>query len=199
MIIGKVLRANMRTFVFGTRIPESDVPTFGALVQTHNPYRKTTTYGLIYDIALIDDERGMVKMLSVADEAREEDIEWLRNQMVPLEVSVLCVGYKDPESPRIRQGLPPQPPIALYGIECCEKEELAQFTEQLDFFRLILEAKDISCSEELLAAIVRLATSARTKTQQRDFAIGCGRELARLLANDGARLEGLLRRIQLDV
>jgi hypothetical protein len=199
MIVGKVLRANMRTFVFGTRIPESDVPTFGALVQTHNPYRQTTIYGLIYDIALKDDERGMVKLLSVAEEAREEDIEWLRGQMVPLEVSVLCVGYQGHDNGHIRQGLPPQPPIALYGIECCEKEEIAQFTEQLDFFRLVLEAKDIPCSEELLAATIRLATGSRNKTQQRDFAIGCGRELARLLASEGARLEGLLRRIQLDV
>ncbi|HEY3341607.1 MAG TPA: hypothetical protein VGK81_06295 [Anaerolineae bacterium] len=198
MIVGKVLRANMRTFVFGTRVPESDVPTFGALVHTHNPYQQTTTYGLIYDIMLKDDERGMVKLLSVADEAREEDIEWLRGQMVPLEVSVLCVGYQGTDGRRIRQGLPPQPPIALYGIECCEDDDIAQFTEQLDFFRLILEAKDISCSEELLGAIIRLATSVRNKNQQRDFAIGCGRELARLLANDGSRLEGLLRRIQIE-
>jgi hypothetical protein len=198
MIVGKVLRANMRTFVFGTRIPESDVPTFGSLVYTHNPYQQTTTYGLIYDIALKDDEHGMVKLLSVADEAREEDIEWLRSQMVPLEVSVLCVGYQGSDGRRIRQGLPPQPPIALYGIECCQNEEIALFTERLDFFRLILEAKDISCSEELLGAIIRLATSVRSKNQQRDFATTCGRELARLLANDGSRLEGLLRRIQIE-
>src|SRR5512141_15450 len=115
MIVGKVLRANMRTFVFGTRIPENDVPTFGALVQTRNPYRQAKIYGLIYDIALKDDERGMVKLLSVADEARQEDIEWLRNQMVPLEVSVLCVGYQAADGARIRQGLPSQPPIALHG------------------------------------------------------------------------------------
>jgi hypothetical protein len=117
---------------------------------------------------------------------------------VPLEVSVLCVGYQGHDNGHIRQGLPPQPPIALYGIECCENEEIAQFTEQLDFFRLVLEAKDIPCSEELLAAIIRLATNARVESQRRDFAIGCGRELARLLANDGSRLEGLLRRIHLD-
>ena len=196
MIVGKVLRANMRTFVFGTRIPESDVPTFGALVQTRNPYRQTKIYGLIYDIALKDDERGMVKLLSVAEEARQEDIEWLRSQMVPLEVSVLCVGYQGPNGQGIRQGLPPQPPIALHGIECCEQEEIAQFTEQLDFFRLVLEAKDIPCSDELLAAIIRQATRSRSNGHSKDFAVGCGRELARLLANDGARLEGLLRRLR---
>jgi hypothetical protein len=197
MIVGKVLRANMRTFVFGTRIPESDVPTFGALVQTRNPYRQARIYGLIYDIALKDDERGMVKLLSVADEARQEDIEWLRGQMIPLEVSVLCVGYQPTENARIRHGLPAQPPIALHGIECCEADDIIQFTEQLDFFRLVLEAQDVPC-DELLASIIRLATSTRAKELRRDYAVYCGRELARLLANDGARLEGLLKRLQMD-
>jgi hypothetical protein len=193
-----VLRANMRTFVFGTRIPESDVPTFGALVQTRNPYRQAIIYGLIYDIALNDDERGMVKLLSVADDAREEDIEWLRSQLVPLEVSVLCVGYQVHDVQKIRHGLPPQPPIALYGIECCGPAEIEAFTQRLDFFRLVLEAKDVPC-DELLAATIRLGVGARGKGHQKTFAIDCGRELAKLLSYDGTRLEGLLRRLQLEV
>ncbi|MCL4507095.1 MAG: hypothetical protein M1434_03100 [Chloroflexi bacterium] len=195
MIIGKVLHANMQTFVFGTRIPESDVPTFGALVQTRNPYRQTTIYGLIYDIALKDDERGMVKLLSVADDARDEDIEWLRSQLIPLEVSVLCVGYQDQADRPIMHGLPPQPPIALHGIECCDTSEIIAFTEKLDFFRLVLESRDVPC-DELLAAAIRLGIGARNRSRQKDFALACGRELARLLVNDGSRLEGLLRRLQ---
>jgi hypothetical protein len=198
MIVGKVLRANMRTFVFGTRIPEGDVPNFGSLVQTRNPYRQARIFGLIYDIALKDDERGMVKLLSVADDARQEDIEWLRSQLVPLEVSVLCVGYQLHEGERIRHGLPPQPPIALHGIEICDAPEIQAFTERLDFFRLVMDAQDVPC-DELLAASVRLATHARANGRQRDFALGCGRELARLMSYDGARLEGLLRRLQLEM
>ncbi len=197
MIVGKVLRANMRTFVFGTRIPESDMPTFGALVKTYNPYRQATIYGLVFDIALKDDERGMVKLLSVADDARQEDIEWLRMQMIPLEVSVLCVGYQAGENARIRQGLPAQPPIALHGIECCEKDEIVQFTENLAFFRLVLDAMDVP-GDELLAAIIRLAASSRARQKQADYVVFCGRELARLLARDGARLESILRRLQFD-
>jgi len=197
MIVGKVLHANMRTFVFGTRIPESDVPTFGALVRTRNPYRQTTIFGLIYDIAIKDDERGMVKLLSVADNAREEDIEWLRSQLIPLEVSVLCVGYQALDEQPIRHGLPPQPPIALHGIECCEDSEIVAFSEQLDYFRLVLETKEVP-ADELLAATIRAATAARKHHAQKTFALNCGRELARLLAYDGSRLEGLLRRLQFD-
>ncbi len=195
MIVGKVLHANMRSFVFGTRIPESDVPTFGALVQTHNPYRQSTIYGLIYDIAINDDERGMAKLLSVAEDARDQDIEWLRNQLIPLEVSVLCVGYRSQAGQPIRQGLPPQPPIALHGIESCDASETAVFTERLDFFRLVLESRDVPI-DELLAAAIRNGIEARPKGRQKEFALACGRELARLLVKDGLRLEGLLRRLQ---
>jgi len=195
MIVGKVLRANMRTFVFGTRVPVSEVPTFGALVQTSNPYRQVRIYGLIYDIALKDDEGGMAKLLSVAEGAREEDIEWMRGQMVPLEVSVLCVGYQLGDGQPIRHGLPPQPPIALYGIECCEDGAVESFTQQLGFFRLVLDAKDIPC-DELLAACIRLAVLARPQGQRQPFVVHCGRELARLLSYDSLRLEQVLMRIR---
>ena len=194
MIVGKVLRANMRTFIFGTRLPESDVPTFGALVRTRSSNRLAQIFGLIYDIALIDDERGMVKSLSVADNARDEDIEWIRNQMVPLEVSVLCVGYQERDDLPIRQGLPAQPPIALHGIELCESSEVIQFTRQLDFFRVIFDSRDVPC-DELLSAMIRQAVRCRPVDEQRYFALECGRELARLLANDSLRLEGLIRKL----
>ena len=197
MIVGKVLSANMRTFVFGTRIPESDVPTFGALVQTRNPYRQTKLFGLIYDIAIKDDERGMVKLLSVAEDAREEDIEWLRNQLVPLEVSVLCVGYQAQDVGKIVQGLPPQPAISLHGIECCDKQEIVAFTQHLDFFRLVLQSQDVPC-DELLAAAIQLGIDAREGHQRKTYALDCGRELARLLSLDGLRLSGLLRKIHTD-
>lgn len=198
MIVGKVLRANMRCFVFGTRIPESDVPTFGALVQTRNPYKQGCIYGLIYDISLNDDERGMVKSLSVAANARTEDIEWIRNQMVPLEVSVLCVGYQEHDDQPIRQGLPPQPPIALHGIELCEPEDVIAFTQQLDFLRLVLDARDVP-ADELASAAIRHAAQARPAGARRQFALDCGRELARLLANQALRLEGLIRRLSISV
>ena len=195
MIVGKVLRANMRTFIFGTRLPESDVPTFGALVRTRSSNRQAQIYGLIYDIILNDDERGMVKSLSVADNARDEDIAWIRNQMVPLEVSVLCVGYQERDDLPIRQGLPAQPPIALHGIELCEPADVILFTQQFDFFRVILDSRDVPC-DELLAAMIRQAIHCRPKDQRKHFAVDCGRELARLLANDSLRLEGLIHRLQ---
>lgn len=190
-VVGKVLRANTRSFVFGTRVPKSDVPIFGSLVKTRIQFRNAVVFGLIYNIEVLDD--GMTRMLSVAEDARPEDIEWQRSRRVPVEASVLCVGYREEGQP-IRHALPAQPPITLDEVLGCHEDEVRQFTERFGFLRLVLEARDAPC-QELLAASIRLARDAYSQAQQRDFTVTCGRELARLLASDGARLEDVLRRI----
>lgn len=192
---GRILRANTRAFTFGTRVPRQDVPVFGAFVKTRIQRREATVFGLIYDIVVEDD--GLTRMLSVADEAlvRQEEIEWQRSRRVPIEVSVLCVGYREggANDGQIRQAIPPQPPLTLDDVVSCTPEEVRQFTQALDFFRLVLDAHDAP-ADELLAASVRLA--AETHRDPRAFVRQCGRELARLLANDAARLDGLLRRLK---
>ncbi|HQZ99416.1 MAG TPA: hypothetical protein PLJ62_04395 [Thermoflexales bacterium] len=191
-IIGRVISANTRGFVFGTRVPKTDVPVFGSLVKTKIAYRDTTVFGLIYDIQVLED--GMTKMLSVADNVKPEDIAFQRRRRVPVEAHVLLVGYREGAG-AIRHGLPAQPPITLDEIACCEPDEVSEFTQKQDFFRIILESRDCP-ADELIAASVREAGAMRGESQRKTFALECGRELARLLANDGARLEGLLRRIQ---
>jgi hypothetical protein len=186
---GRILRANTQCYVFGTRVPKEDVPIFGAFVKTHIQFRNATVFGLIYDIEVQDD--GMTKMLSVADDVRPEDIEWQRNRRVPVEASVLCVGYQE-AGQGIRHALSAQPPITLDEVMSCTKDDVQAFTQKLDFFRLVLEARNAPC-DELLAASVRLASE--THADPKGFTRQCGRELARLLANDGARLDGLLRRL----
>ena len=192
-MIGRVISANMRIFVFGTRVPESDVPVFGALVKTPIRFRQATIYGLIYDIAVNDDDDGMTRMLSVSDSAKDEDIEWQRSRLIPLSVSVLCVGYRE-YGGTIRRQFPPQPPVALNDIDCCDDNELIHFTERLEHFQLVLDSRDAPC-DELLAAGISQAAAARPPDQRRAFIVDCGRELARLLLGDALRLEQILRRI----
>lgn len=191
---GRVLRSNTRTFIFGTRVPKEDVPIFGAFVKTRIQRKGATIFGLIYDIVVKDD--SMTRMLSIAEDGivRPEDIAWHRSRRVPIEVSVLSVGYRDGDSDDapIQQVIPPQPPITLDEVVSCTKEEVKAFTQRLDFLRLVLEARDAPC-DELLAASLRLA--AETHNDSRAFLRQCGCELARLLAGEGARLDGLLRRL----
>jgi hypothetical protein len=190
--IGKVLRAETRAYVFGCKVHRQDVPIFGSLVKTSIQYRNATIYGLIYNIVIQDD--GMTKMLSVADDVRDEDIEWQRARRVPVEASVLCVAYQDAGGP-LRYALPAQPPITLDVVRPCTSDDWLRFTDKQDWFRLVLEARDAPC-DELLAAAIRLGSEARESDLQRQtFTMQCGRELARLMAADATRLEGLLRRL----
>lgn len=191
-MIGRVIKASMQTFIFGTKVPESDVPTFGALVKTEIEHRQITVYGLIYNIEMNTDDSGMTKLLSVSEHARPEDIDYARSKLIPLNVSVLCVGYR--EQDRLRHALPPQPPVALREIEACSDAEVAAFSRQPDYLKLVLDARFAPC-DELLAACIRRATAAQPDGQRDDFLLAHGRELARLLSFDSARLENVLRRL----
>ena len=187
--IGKILRSNTRGFVFGCKVTRDDVPIFGSFVATRIQYRDATVYGLIHNIEIGDD--GMTRMLSVADQALPEDIEWARARRVPVEASVLCMGYLD-EGGQVRHALPAQPPVTLDTVRSCADAEIAAFTLRPDWLRLAIDSRDAPV-DELLAAAIRIA--AGFQRDSASFTQACGRELARLLANDSARLESLLRRI----
>jgi hypothetical protein len=105
---------------------------------------------------------------------------------------VLVVGFR--HAGRIYHRLPPQPPLSLDVIHTCLPHELVAFTEQFDYFRLVIENRDLP-ADELLAANLRYAAEARGD-EGHGFLLGAGRELARLLAMDLSRLDAILRRIR---
>ena len=107
---------------------------------------------------------------------------------------MLCVGYQE-AGQAVRYALPAQPPITLDDVRHCSEDEVLRFTDKVDWFRLVLDSRDAP-TEELLAAAVRFAREARDNANaQRAFTDACGRELARLMAGDAARLESVLRRL----
>jgi hypothetical protein len=85
--------------------------------------------------------------------------------------------------------------VTLDWLYQCVEEEVRAFTARLDYFRLVLDARQTPV-DELLAASVRAAAAARPEEERETFLVDAGRELARLLAGDPLRLEGLLRRLQ---
>jgi hypothetical protein len=190
--IGRMMRSSTAGFTFGCSMPETDVPAFGAFVRAPVQRGRAHVIGLIYDIAIADDP-FVRQMVAVPDlpEAYIEDQR--RNRQVPVEVSVLSVGYRNGEG--LSYGLPPQPPITLDHIHPCGGAEVREFTARFDYFRLVLDAPIVP-ADELLAASLRCAARARPPQDRADFLFGAGKELARLLAMDVVRLENLLRRIR---
>jgi hypothetical protein len=187
-----MLRSSTAGFTFGCQVPEPEVPTFGAFVRAPVQRGQAEVIGLIYDIAIDDDPfvRQMVAAPDLPDAYIEDQ---RRNRQVPVEVSVLSIGYKNGGG--VHYGLPPQPPITLDHIHLCANDLVCGFTESFDYFRLVLDALYVP-ADELLAASLRRAADARPGPDRADFLFRAGTELVRLLSNDMVRLENLLRRIR---
>jgi hypothetical protein len=191
-----VLRAGTRGFVVGCKVMQPDIPAFGSFVRAEGQAPGSAIYGLIYDVSVEDDL--FVRHFIGAD-TPEEVVKGMReNRQVPIEVSVLAVGVRrgpgdDGES--VRHCLPAQPPVTLDWLYQCTDEEVRAFTSRCDYDRLVLESREVP-ADELLAASLRAAAAARPENERAVFLVEAGRELARLLAGDPVRLEGLLRRLR---
>jgi len=187
--IGRLLRAGTTGFVAGCRVSQLESPRFGGLVRVpiHDSYQ---VYGIITDIHIDDD--GIVRQLVTADGVDEAVIADNRvNRNIPIEVTVLTVGYE--EDAQVRHMLPPRPPLSLDEIFLCTDEEITRFTPpgQFGYFRLITQAVDISFSE-VLAAHLEQAQAAHIKSDDPSFISRAAQEIITLLRDDYSSLMTVL-------
>ena len=192
--VGHLLRAGTTGFVAGCSVSQLEAPSFGALVRA--PISENYgVYGLIYDIHIDDD--GLVRQLVTAAEVREKVIADSRvNRIVPVEMSVLAVGYE--QDGRVLHMLPPRPPLSLDTIYLCSDAELAKFCgagphpepdrRGFGYFRLVLQAKDIPVGEVLAAHILQV----KEKTKNTAWAGQATQELITLLRDDYPTLMAVL-------
>ena len=190
--IGRLLRSSTVDYVFGCSVPEPEVPLFGAFVKAPAQRGQSDVIGLIYNIAIEDDP--FVRQMIATPDLDEAYIQDQRvNRQVPIEVSVLAIGYRNGGG--FIHDLPPQPPITLDRISPCDAAEIKQFTARLDYLRLILFAPDVP-ADELIAVSLRLAADCQPAEDRDRFLRNAGRELAKMLNRDLARLEKLLKRLK---
>ena len=187
--IGRMLRANTAGFMIGCRVAQYEAPSFGSLVRVPqgNGYQ---IYGLIHDIHIDDD--GLVRQLVTAEGVDEEVIADNRlNRNIPLEMSVLSVGFS--QGVQIFHLLPPRPPLSLDVIYLCSEAELCSFTAygRFGYFRHILRAVDIPVGE-LLAAHLQQAQAAHLSAGNPDWVDAATQELITLLRDDYPTLMSVL-------
>ena len=187
--IGRLLRAGTTGFVVGCRVSQLDSPTFGGLVRVPllDGYQ---IYGLIYDIHIDDD--GIVRQLVTADNVDAAIIADNRvNRNVPVEISVLTVGYQ--QNGQIKHLLPPRPPLSLDLIYQVSSEELRNFTEigRFGYFRHVLRTQDAPVGE-LLAAHIEQANQAHLEAGNPAWSGQATQELIILLRDDYATLMAVL-------
>ena len=187
--IGRLLRAGTTGFVVGCRVSQLDSPTFGGLVRVPlgDDYQ---IYGLIHDIHIDDD--GIVRQLVTADNVDAAIIADNRvNRNVPVEISVLTVGYQ--QNGQIKHLLPPRPPLSLDLIYQCSSEELCQFTQigRFGYFRHVLRSSEAPVGE-LLAAHIEQANAAHLEADNPGWAELATQELITLLRDDYPTLMAVL-------
>jgi hypothetical protein len=187
--IGRLLRAGTTGFVVGCRVAQIDAPSFGALVRVvlDGDYQ---VYGMIHDIHIDDD--GLVRQLVTAEGVEEAIIADNRvNRNVPLEMSVLAVGYK--LDGKVSHLLPPRPPLSLDVIYLCTSEEVREFTSsgRFGYFRHLLRATDLPVGE-LLAAHIQQAGVMHAEAGNVEWKNEATQELITLLRDDYAMLMSVL-------
>ena len=193
--IGRMLRSDTTGFTFGCLLPEPEVPLFGDFVKAPAQQGLTEIIGIIHNIVIEDDL--FVRQLIAAPELPEAYIQDQRkNRQIPIEVSVLSVGYSSENN--IIQGLPPQPPVTLDYIKRCSLSDVIDFTNVQDYLALILNSKETPV-EELIGAALQRASKARPIEDRELFLLQAGKELARLLSDDLSKLNSILRRIQVNI
>jgi hypothetical protein len=187
--IGRLLRAGTPGFVVGCRVNQLDAPSFGALVRAPQPdgYQ---IYGLIHEIAVDDD--GLVRQLVTAENVSEAVInDNRRNRNVPLEMSVLAVGYE--AGGQVFHLLPPRPPLSLDQVYLCSDEEIRRFTStgKFGYFRHVLRAKELPVGE-LLAAHIQQAQIAHAAIDDNSWTGTATQELITMLRDDYPTLMSVL-------
>ena len=186
--IGRLLRAGITGFIAGCRVNQLDAPAFGALVRAplSEGYQ---VYGLIHDIHIDDD--GLVRQLVTADNVSEEVMKDNRERrIVPVEMSVLTVGYE--QDGKIFHLLPPRPPLSLDVIYLCDDKDLVKFTSagRFGYFRHVLQNQDIPIGE-VLAAHIQQAGKAHGKNAEK-WKEQAAQELITLLRDDYPTLMSVL-------
>lgn len=184
--IGRLLRAGTTGFIAGCRVSQLTVPAFGALVRAPlgDGYQ---VYGLIHDIHIDDD--GLVRQLVSSENITESVMRDSReNRIVPVEMSVLVVGYE--QDGEVFHLLPPRPPLSLDVIYMCAENELARFVKagRFGYFRHILRAKELPIGEIISAHIQQV----REKTDDLAWVEAATHEVIILLRDDYPTLMSVL-------
>jgi len=197
VVVGRVLQASTTRLTVGCQPPiaaqNQAIPAFGSLVKAAGP-GEAVTYGLVHNVTVEDDL--FVRQLVAAGMDDEEYIaDQRQRRQVPVVLEVLLVGFS--LALELRHYLPPQPPTTLDKVYACNPAEIVRFTTRHDWLRTALggDVPDIA-TDALIAAALRSAAQVRTFDQREAYLVAAGRELARLLAQDPMRLDGILQQLR---
>ena len=142
----------------------------------------------------IEDDAFVRQLVAAGVDSAEIIEDQRQKRQVPIVVDVLVVGGGQKLS--VYHRLPAQPPSTLDQIYLCNAAEIVRFTERHDWLRTVLAAVDAPTDQLLISALCAPQPRPAHRINGRRTSLPAGRELAKLLALDLARLDGVLRGVR---
>lgn len=157
--IGRLLRSNTTGCDIGCKVTQRSTPSFGDMVRIPLT-NQNQIYGLVYDIHIDDD--GLVSQLAAAEVSREIIEDNRHNRNVPVEMSVVFIGWEDTHG-RVHHTRVPYPPLTLDEIFPCDEEEVRKFTQdgRFGYLRAVLRNQELP-AVDLITAHLRQVLAARS-------------------------------------
>ncbi len=179
------------------------MPPFGSWVksvdeESGNKILGIVTYATTSPIDSVHRARALG--LSLAD-LREQQPQIFA--MLKTEFRATIVGFETPNhtvngngktAGKVYQYLPPRPPQIHQGVYRCQPSEIVNFSNNIDFLRILLQVKEAP-PEALIAATIREIYLLRKA--ERDWLVKVGRNLSILLKDDYDRLQYILSQVTL--
>ena len=166
-----------------------EAPFLGSFVRTDTP----SVYGVVYRVATEPLDSSRPVLARGENAASEEEVYRDNPQLARLfttRFEALIAGHWVDGA--CRQLLPPLPPAVHSFVYVCSDDEVAQFTNRLDFLPLLLNA-GVPAVDEVAGACLRTAAAAQADGPA--FLARAGKALAAQLASDVPRLNSILRRV----
>ncbi len=192
--IGEIVEADTAGFV-AECYELHCAPSFGSFVAARDG--ASEVFAVVSNIHTTSLDPGRRALARGHDELQPEDV-YRHNPELPellrTQFEAVSIGFAEgPEGGRsVHRYLPPLPPRLHGFVYPCPAEVLAELTKDLSFLQTLLSAGLHQSTDELLAAAVREAA----QSQEPDYPVRAGKELARLLMHEPSRLTAILRRIK---
>jgi hypothetical protein len=180
------------------------MPPFGSWVKAIDEESGNQIYAIVYHATTspIDSvHRARALGLSLQDlrEQQPQIFAMLKTEFSAAIVGFKTVQYADGNGNRPRkigetiyQHLPPRPPQVHQAVLRGEPDDIAQFSENLDFLRSLLDIHNAPV-DALIAAAIREVY--RVRQADRDWLVQVGRTLSVMLKDDYDRLRVILSQI----
>ena len=170
---------------------EVPLPGFGGFVKACSPEHGFDIIGVVFDVITGPQDSQhkptALKMTREQLKLRQPHI----FSLLKTDLHVAVCAHKRGSSLLCR--LPPYPPSVHDFVEPLSKAELAQMGDNLEFLSLLVRVSAVP-QDELISSC--LANIAAARSDEYDFLVGAGRQLAQLYREDYDALTAVLNKIR---